>query len=259
MRKLFDVKTSNEHEWEAIRNVVLDSFEDKNFYGFEITIPYKIYNSSAFHSFIDQLMLDCNYHTDKQWYRHDEHIEEVNMIARKVIFTAFSTNTKEAKSIKSVRITCGRTIKVFVSQPMRGRNEDIVDAERDKVLALFKKWGIESHLFEPDIVVKDCNPYWNEKILNCDPDDRLVYLARSIQTIESADFIVFADNWQKAHGCRVEHKIAEEYFGFNVEMMDRRFNLNQVFADSEPIIPESPLSPISEIWFGKYRNTKVDC
>ena len=39
----------------------------------------------------------------------------------------------------------------------------------------------------------------------------LWYLARSLELLSSADYVIFADGWATARGCRIEHRCAVEY------------------------------------------------
>jgi len=43
-------------------------------------------------------------------------------------------------------------------------------------------------------------------------------LGESIKLMEDADIAVFAPGWENARGCRIEHKICEEYNIYYMEI-----------------------------------------
>lgn len=147
-------------------------------------------------------------------------------------------------------------VKVFVSQPMNGMNIERVKEVRTEALKKFKEFAVANKWMSEADRVLDINLLFDEKAPS-DSDGRIWYLGRSIQTIDVADYIIFVDGWMDAHGCRVEHKVAEEYFGYNIEMMSRCFSPCNVYTDGT-LMSTSPLSPIDEIWFGRYQKTNVD-
>lgn len=44
---------------------------------------------------------------------------------------------------------------------------------------------------------------------------QIEFLAKSIALLATADIAYFAEGWENARGCRIEHKCAEEY-GINI-------------------------------------------
>ena len=93
--------------------------------------------------------------------------------------------------------------KLFISQPMRGlKDEEILKAREEikcraeqavgEPLELINSFMVE-YLGEINIVL----PIW--------------YLGRSIQFMAQADVAYFGGEWKNARGCRIEHKVAEEY------------------------------------------------
>ena len=90
-------------------------------------------------------------------------------------------------------------ISVFVSQPMNGRTDAEILAERERMLELAaRKYGAIDPL---ETFFDDFGP-------GAKPLD---YLARSIEFLAKADVAVFAPGWQNARGCRIEHQCAEDY------------------------------------------------
>lgn len=90
-------------------------------------------------------------------------------------------------------------MKVMISQPMRGKTEEQIKAEREKIVKRLRERGYEvvDTIFteEPP---KDC-------------DTAIYYLAKSIEVIGKIDGVVFMKGWEKARGCKIEHNVAVEY------------------------------------------------
>ncbi len=86
-------------------------------------------------------------------------------------------------------------MKAMISQPMRGRDENEIILERIKIEKLLKNLGFEiiNTLFD----FEDKSP--------------LYYLAKSIEAMSKVDVVVFAPEWEKARGCKIEFEIAKEY------------------------------------------------
>lgn len=106
-----------------------------------------------------------------------------------------------------------KVIKVFISQPMNGRPfEDVMD-ERRSMMDEFKKWAMSAKLIDEDTTVIDVNMSFADAE---EGKGRIWYLGRSLQTMESADFVVFHKDSLKAAGCSVEHMAATRYFANRV-------------------------------------------
>lgn len=91
-------------------------------------------------------------------------------------------------------------MKVFISQPMRGKSEGEILAERNSIIADIKaEYGYETEIvdsFFEDAPV-DARPLW--------------FLGKSLEKLSTADKAFFADGWQEARGCKIEHDAAESY------------------------------------------------
>ena len=89
--------------------------------------------------------------------------------------------------------------KVFISQPMRGKSKDEILTERNR------------------ITKKIQNLIGNHEVLDTYFDDfgecskPLQYLAKSLFMLAAADCAYFAQGWQDARGCRIEHDSAVAY------------------------------------------------
>ena len=90
--------------------------------------------------------------------------------------------------------------KLFISQPMKGKSDEEILAEREKAVAEAQKM-----VGEPVEVVDsffqsapaDARPLW--------------FLGKSLELLSTADVVYFADGWQDARGCKIEHLCAVEY------------------------------------------------
>ena len=101
----------------------------------------------------------------------------------------------------------------FISQPMRGRDNEEIIAERTEYEKLIKRHDPEAQfaaMIDQDICIQ-------KTPLEC--------LGISIQRLANADLVVFLPNWFTAPGCFIEHACCIEYkikhldliFGFESE------------------------------------------
>jgi hypothetical protein len=87
--------------------------------------------------------------------------------------------------------------RVFISQPMRGKTDEEILAERKSLEASVKRWDPEAQII--DSYFADFN------------GNRLQFLAKSIGKLAEADAAIFGKGWEKMSGCKVEHLCCEEY------------------------------------------------
>ena len=91
---------------------------------------------------------------------------------------------------------------VFISQPMKGLSREGIERERklieDDLPELLKTNEIEviQSLLD-DKTVQKMHP--------------LYCLGMSLQLLSAADVAVFAEGWEEARGCRIEHECALQY------------------------------------------------
>lgn len=90
--------------------------------------------------------------------------------------------------------------KLFVSQPMRGKtNEEIIKERKVLIADVYMKThenlAVIDSFFEN--APADATPLW--------------YLGESLKLLGTADFVVFAPDWQDYRGCRIEHDAAVQY------------------------------------------------
>ena len=90
--------------------------------------------------------------------------------------------------------------KLFISQPMKGKTDEEILAERRKAVR-----SAERQLGEPVEVIDsffqsapaDAKPLW--------------FLGKSLELLAGADIAYFAKGWQEARGCKIENICAIEY------------------------------------------------
>lgn len=93
--------------------------------------------------------------------------------------------------------------KLFISQPMKGKTDEAIKAERNALIEEARKvhgeFEVVDSFFEDapkenGVVTK---PVW--------------YLGKSLQRLSEADFVVFGDHWEDFNGCCIEHEVCERY------------------------------------------------
>ena len=90
--------------------------------------------------------------------------------------------------------------KLFVSQPMNGKSDDEILKERKYLIAKAEACTGEA--------LEVLDTFFVNAPANAKP---LWYLGESLKYLAMADLAVFALDWSKARGCRIEHAAAEEY------------------------------------------------
>ena len=90
-------------------------------------------------------------------------------------------------------------MKVMISQPRRGKTEEQIKEERQKIVEKFNKMHIEviNTMFTEE-APEDCNV-------------AVYYLGKSISAMKNIDALYMCDGWREARGCRVENQVAREY------------------------------------------------
>lgn len=137
--------------------------------------------------------------------------------------------------------------KLFISQPMRDKTDEEILKEREEIIkrvkeetgdeievidSFFKAFTLEydplgnistidvpsyNRITETDSIGIRVNKQkmqmeqynqWNNALENAKP---LWFLAKSLELMAKADIVVFAKDWNKYRGCRIEHQCAESY------------------------------------------------
>lgn len=89
--------------------------------------------------------------------------------------------------------------KVMISQPMKGKTKEQINAERESVVKeLFEK-GYETidTVFAESPEEAQNKPLW--------------YCSKSIEAMSTVDAMYFMEGWKDARWCKFEHQIAEAY------------------------------------------------
>lgn len=96
-------------------------------------------------------------------------------------------------------------MKVFISQPMKGKTEEEILEERKKLIELAEDI-VEKPVEVIDSYFKDA-PKTEDNVIV----DRVWYLGKSIQKLAEADAAVFGNGWSITPGCIIEHQVCELY------------------------------------------------
>ena len=86
-------------------------------------------------------------------------------------------------------------MKIFLSQPMTGRDDEAIIHERVIYTKKYEDNG--------DEVI--------DSIIDLGDADPIEYLGESVKLMASADKVVMLPGWRSSKGCRVEHQVAIEY------------------------------------------------
>lgn len=90
--------------------------------------------------------------------------------------------------------------KLFISQPMRGKTNDEILAERCNAIQSAKD-ALGEDVEVIDSFFKDApaeaHPLW--------------FLGKSLELLSTADIAYFAPGWSEARGCKIEHDCAVAY------------------------------------------------
>ena len=90
--------------------------------------------------------------------------------------------------------------KLFISQPMKGKTDEQILAEREKAIK-----SAERQLGEP---VEIIDSFFQSAPADAKP---LWFLGKSLELLSGADIAYFAKGWQEARGCKIENACAIEY------------------------------------------------
>lgn len=91
--------------------------------------------------------------------------------------------------------------RLFISQPMRGKTNDEIREERNKIIGEIAErcGGVEA-----------IDSFFTEDA----PDGvnaGLWYLAKSMELLATVDCAYFAYGWEEYRGCKIEHECAVQY------------------------------------------------
>ena len=90
--------------------------------------------------------------------------------------------------------------KLFISQPMKGKTDEQILAERERAIEAAKELvGEEVEIIDSffQAAPADAKPLW--------------FLGKSLELLSSADVAYFAPGWNQFRGCKIEHECAVQY------------------------------------------------
>ena len=91
-------------------------------------------------------------------------------------------------------------MKIFISQPIRGKTDAEILAERERAIKAAKaKWGDDVEVLESFFrgAPAEAKPLW--------------FLGESLKVMAGADAIILCKGWSEARGCKVEIAAADAY------------------------------------------------
>lgn len=91
-------------------------------------------------------------------------------------------------------------IKVFISQPMRDKTNEQIEAERVRAVETVKShYGDDVEIIDSFFkdAPREAKPLW--------------FLGKSFELLSTADVAYFVKGWDKYRGCKMEHMAATEY------------------------------------------------
>lgn len=98
-------------------------------------------------------------------------------------------------------------MKAMISQPMAGKTEQEIIDTRNRAIASLECLGYEvvNTLFTDE--------WYSEKSMRERGVEQipLCFLAKSLENMSLCHAAFFAEGWENARGCRIEHEAAEAY------------------------------------------------
>ena len=91
--------------------------------------------------------------------------------------------------------------KLFISQPMNGKTDEEIKAERAEIVKRVTK-----HFGEVEVIDS-----FIEENAPDSANSGLWYLGKSLELLSVSDCAYFADGWQNYRGCKIEHECAVQY------------------------------------------------
>lgn len=99
--------------------------------------------------------------------------------------------------------------KVFISMPMRGKTESVIEKQRKLIYEKLKGYiGMPNRPNKEWVLINSVSTDYGE-MLHKHKD--IYCLSYSIKCLSDADMVFFAKGWESARGCKIEHEIAEQY------------------------------------------------
>lgn len=136
--------------------------------------------------------------------------------------------------------------KLFISQPMRGKTDEEILAVRAQAIqsaerVLGEEVEVIDSFFKVAVVPSTVlsRPLW--------------FLGESLKLLSGADVAYFADGWEDARGCRIEHECAVEYGITTIE--DYR---QATMTDAKREIADMPAADVAPVVHGRWIDAYPD-
>lgn len=105
------------------------------------------------------------------------------------------------------------TVRLFISQPMRGKSDEEIESEREDLIAIAKA------VYEGRGEVEVIDSFFKGGLdVPAGAKAPLYYLSKSLELLATADVAIFAKDWQEARGCRIEHECTDGYGVARIEL-----------------------------------------
>lgn len=105
------------------------------------------------------------------------------------------------------------TVRLFISQPMRGKSDEEIESEREDLIAIAK--AVYAGRGEVEVI----DSFFKGGLdVPAGAKAPLYYLSKSLELLATADVAIFAKDWREARGCRIEHECADGYGVARIEL-----------------------------------------
>lgn len=104
-------------------------------------------------------------------------------------------------------------VRLFISQPMRGKSDEEIESEREDLIAIAK--AVYAGRGEVEVI----DSFFKGGLdVPAGTKAPLCYLSKSLELLATADVAIFAKDWREARGCRIEHECADGYGVARIEL-----------------------------------------
>lgn len=105
------------------------------------------------------------------------------------------------------------TVRLFISQPMRGKSDEEIESEREKLVEIAK--AVYAGRGEVEVI----DSFFKGGLdVPAGAKAPLYYLSKSLELLATADVAIFAKDWREARGCRIEHECTDGYGVARIEL-----------------------------------------
>lgn len=95
-------------------------------------------------------------------------------------------------------------MKVFISQPMKDKTQEEIETRRKEIIETIRNRYLNDNI---EFIYSVIEEQPNANVQNIP----VWYLAKSIDMLSTATLTYFDEGWENARGCRIEHRICEDY------------------------------------------------